>query len=75
MHPLLKDPLNYDIISILAVSNLMPLEKELWLAVLPDMTVKEKEELIHNLQGELQYEKQVSAQALEQFVSMLEKGA
>ncbi len=75
MHPLLKDPLNYDIISILAVSNLMPLEKELWLAVLPDMTVKEKEELIHNLQGELQYEKQVSAQALEQFVSTLEKGA
>ena len=53
----------------------MPLEKELWLAVLPDMTVKEKEELIHNLQGELQYEKQVSAQALEQFVSTLEKGA
>lgn len=69
MHPLLKDPLNYDIISILAVSNLMPLEKELWLAVLPDMTIEEKEELKHNLQGELQYEKQVSAQTLEQFVA------
>lgn len=73
-HPLLKNPLNRDVVSMLAVSNLLPLEKELWLEVLPDMTDDEKEKLRANLQRELKYEAQVSETVLTQFLTALESG-
>lgn len=59
---------------MLAVSNLLPTEKELWLEVLPDMTDEEKEQLKANLQKELKYEAHISEQAMQQFVTALEKG-
>jgi hypothetical protein len=70
----LQNPLNKEIVSMLAVSNLLPLEKELWLEVLPDMTDEEKEELRDNLKSELKYEANISEKAITQFVTSLEKG-
>lgn len=73
-HPLLKNPLNRDLIALLAACNLSALEKELWVAVLPDMTHEEKEALRENLKKELDYEVKISEEAIQQFVQALEKG-
>lgn len=73
-HPLLQDQLNCEIIGLLAVSKLQPLEKRLWLAVLPKMTEAEKKELKGNLEQEVDYEIKVSEKAIDEFVQALEKG-
>lgn len=73
-HPLLQDQLNCEIIGLLAVSKLQPLEKRLWLAVLPKMTEVEKNELKKNLEEEVDYEIKISEEAINQFVAAIENG-
>lgn len=72
-HPLLKNPVNRDIISLLAACNLPSLEKGLWMAVLPDMTDDEKAALRENLKRELDYEVKISDEEMRQFLEGLEK--
>ena len=62
----LDDKTNLDIVSLLTVSKLSNKEKSLWVAVLPEMTTDEKEELRQNLTAEVAYETKVSKQAAEE---------
>lgn len=72
-HPLLKDPFIQEIIALLAVSKLLPLEKQLWLSLLEFMTKEEIEKLKDNLQKEVAYEVKVTEKTSEQFLKELEK--
>lgn len=72
--PLMNNELNRDIISLLAVSKIPPLEKRMWLAALPHMTDEEKTELKENLEQEVEYEIKVTEQATETFLAALKKG-
>jgi len=67
----LDDKTNLDIVSLLTVSKLSNKEKSLWVAVLPEMTTDEKEELRQNLTAEVAYETKVSKQAAEEFLAAL----
>lgn len=70
----MSNQLNCEIIGLLAVSQLPPLEKQIWLGLLSKMTEDEKNELKGNLEQEVDHEIKVSEKATEQFVQALEKG-
>lgn len=73
-HPLLQDPLDRAIVSLLAVSHVVPLEKRIWLNLLPHMTEKEKNELKEILEEEVKYEIKTTEEETEKFLATLEKG-
>ena len=73
-HPLLQNQLNCEIIGLLAVSQLPPVEKRIWLLLLAKMTEDEKKELKKNLEQEVDYEVNISEKAIDEFVQALEKG-
>lgn len=68
MEELFKDELNKEILTLLFISKLPHMEKRLWLATLPEMTVEEKNMLKKNLEEEVEYEKDVEETAIRQFV-------
>lgn len=74
MNKLMKNPLDRDIVILLTVSNLPPLEKKIWLNMLPDMTAEEKEQLKKNLEEEVMYETEMSKEAIKAFADVLAKG-
>lgn len=53
---LLQNPLDAEILSLLLVSNLAAKEKEVWMAILPELPLADKEWLKKNLEKEVQYE-------------------
>lgn len=73
-NPLTQNPVDRDIVALLAVSNLHAAEKKIWLDLLPGMTLDEKEQLKKNLEEEVMYEAEMSKEALQQFTALLEKG-
>lgn len=68
----MKNKLDRDIISLLAVASIMPLEKQVWMRVLPHMTEDEKENLKKNLEQEVDYEMKVAEEATAKFLGALE---
>ena len=72
-HEWLKTQLDRDIVSLLAANRLLPLEKRLWLSVLPEMTEDEKTQLKKNLEEEVKYEIKTTEEAGKKFVAALEK--
>lgn len=71
---LLKDPLNAEIVGLLAATKLSEVEKRLWVFALPKMLEKQKLELKGNLEKELEYEMRVEENARNQFLTALQKG-
>lgn len=69
----MENPLNKKLISLIIISALPDNEKRIWMDVLPDMTEEEKNELVSNLTSQVQYEKELSEKAINQFVLALNK--
>lgn len=74
MKQLLKDPLNRDIVALLTVSNLTPLEKKIWLDLIPTLSLEEREDLKKDLEAEVRYETEMSAKAVKEFTKVVEGG-
>ncbi|MBI5412786.1 hypothetical protein HZA42_00375 [Candidatus Peregrinibacteria bacterium] len=70
---LLENPLNRDVVSLLAACNIPALEKRVWIDLLPDMTDEEKEDLKENLTEEAEYETRITVEAAEKFIAGLEQ--
>lgn len=70
----MQTQLNDELIGLLAVSQLPPVEKQIWLGLLLKMTEAEKKELKENLEQEVDYEIKVREAAANQFMQALEKG-
>lgn len=62
-----------EILALLMATKLPAGEKRLWMKVLPDMTEDEKRALKKNLEQEIEYEIQVSQDAMERVCDALEK--
>jgi len=71
---LLENQLNRDVISLLAICNIPPMEKRVWLNTLEYMTDDEKKEVIENLQKEAKYEEENAAASAANFIAALENG-
>ncbi|MEK7523913.1 MAG: hypothetical protein AAB588_02665 [Patescibacteria group bacterium] len=71
---LLKDPLNAEIVGLLAATKLSEVEKRLWVFALPKISEKQKLDLKGNLEKELEYEMKVEEKARNQFLTALQKG-
>lgn len=69
---LLDDSQNRDTITLLILSNLPALEKKLWVSLLPEMTVEEKDELQANLRSQIDYEDEVTEKMLKKFITSVE---
>lgn len=69
----MENPLNKKLVSLIIISALPDNEKRIWMDVLPDMTEEEKNELVSNLTSQVQYEKELSEKAINQFVEALNK--
>lgn len=70
---LLENPENVEILGLLSISKLNPLEKKLWLSLLSEMTDDEKAALKSNLRQEVEYEMKVSEEAIGQFLKAMEE--
>ncbi|PJC36924.1 hypothetical protein CO046_03105 [Candidatus Peregrinibacteria bacterium CG_4_9_14_0_2_um_filter_53_11] len=70
-HPLLQNELDRTIVSLLAVTNLPTVEKQLWLTILPAMEDEEKNELRGNLEREAEFEVALTQEALGKFLEAL----
>ena len=68
----IDNPLNRDLIALLMVSNLPPMEKRIWVNMLENLTDEEKQDLKHNLEQEIDYEIKVEEKALKSFVHALQ---
>ena len=71
----IDNPLNRDLIALLMVSNLPPMEKRIWVNMLENLTDEEKQDLKHNLEQEIDYEIKVEEKALRSFVHALQSRA
>ena len=69
----MENPLNKKLLSLIIISALPDNEKRIWMDVLPDMTEEEKNELVANLTEQVEYEKEMSEKAINQFVEALNK--
>lgn len=69
---LLQNPLTRDILSLLMISSISDLEKQVWLEVLPELSEEDKLKLRENLKKEVAYEKTVAEEQLKNFISALE---
>ena len=70
---LLENPLNREIITLLMLSSISNMEQRLWVALLPELTEKEKHELLGHVRKEVEHERAVEENALAQFIAALEK--
>ncbi len=69
----LKDEQNRKLVGMLIASNLAPQIKELWMALLPNMSKEDKEKLISILSDELRYEGEAHYANLEKLLGILEE--
>lgn len=67
--------MHHEILALLMATKLPAGEKQLWMKVLPDMTEDEKRALKKNLEQEIEYEIQVSQDAMERVCATLENGS
>ena len=65
------DALTQNIIALLTVCSMNEREKKLWLDVLPDMKLEDKEELKHNLQEQVEYETGLAGDAVKDFMMVM----
>lgn len=66
-----KDPLDREIIAMLAVSNILPLERQIWLSILPEMTEDEKRILQDDLAKAMDFRHKATETAAKNFFGHL----
>lgn len=68
---LLTDPVNRELIGLLAASSAHAAEKQLWITLIPVMTDNEKNQLKQNLEKQIQEDIDYDEQVLKHFIKKM----